>query len=195
MSSTNSPMIDSLSARRSVYRLDRALPVSEETVLRTVEKAAELVPDAFNMRSQRVAVALGEKQDALWDAVFDAFGGKVAREKIDAFKAAAGTVLFFTDEPTVAALQAKFPMYAANFPVWASQANGMLQLAVWGALRDLGIGANVQHYNPVIDDAVRALFGLPETWRLVAQMPFGSIVEPAGPKDGEDIAQRVRVFR
>lgn len=192
---TNSSILDSLAARRSVYRLGRDLPVSEEEVVRAVTRAAELVPDAFNMRSQRVAVALGARQDALWDAVCDAFGGKVAREKIDGFKAAAGTVLYFTDRETVEALQAQYALYAANFPVWASQANGMLQLAVWAALRDLGLGANLQHYNPVIDDAVRELLGVPESWQLVAQMPFGSIVEAPGAKAGEDIAERVRVFR
>ena len=192
---TNTSILDSLAARRSVYRLGRDLPVSEEEVVRAVTRAAELVPDAFNMRSQRVAVALGARQDALWDAVHDAFGGKVAREKTDGFKAAAGTVLYFTDRETVEALQAQYELYAANFPVWASQANGMLQLAVWAALRDLGLGANLQHYNPVIDGAVRALLGVPATWQLVAQMPFGSIVEPAGPKAGEDVSQRVWVFR
>lgn len=192
---TKTSILDSLAARRSVYRLGRDLPVSEEEIVRSVTRAAELVPDAFNMRSQRVAVVFGARQDALWDAVYGAFGGKVAREKIDGFKAAAGTVLYYTDRATVEALQAQYALYAANFPVWASQANGMLQLAVWSALRDLGLGANLQHYNPVIDGALRALLGVPESWELVAQMPFGSIVEPAGPKDGEDIAKRVQVFR
>ena len=192
---TKTSILESLAARRSVYRLGRELPVSEEEIVQTVNRATELVPDAFNMRSQRVAVVLGERQDALWDAVYGAFGGKVAREKIDMFKAAAGTVLYYTDGETVAALQAQYPMYAANFPVWAAQANGMLQLAVWAALRDIGLGANLQHYNPVIDNAVRGLLGVPESWQLVAQMPFGSIVEPEGAKDGEDIGKRVRVFR
>jgi hypothetical protein len=192
---TKTSILDSLAARRSVYRLGRALPVSEEEIVQTVTRAAELVPDAFNMRSQRVAVVFGARQDALWDAVYGAFGGKVALEKIDGFKAAAGTVLYYTDRATVEALQAQYALYAANFPVWAAQANGMLQLAVWSALRDLGLGANLQHYNPVIDGAVRELLGVPESWQLVAQMPFGSIAEPAGPKDGEDIAKRVLVFR
>lgn len=192
---TKTSILDSLAARRSVYRLGRDVPVSEEEIVRSVTRAAELVPDAFNMRSQRVAVVFGSRQDALWDAVYGAFGGKVAREKIDGFKAAAGTVLYYTDRATVEALQAQYALYAANFPVWASQANGMLQLAVWSALRDLGLGANLQHYNPVIDGAVRDLLGVPESWQLVAQMPFGSILEPAGPKDSEDIAKRVLVFR
>ena len=187
-------VIDSLAQRRSVYALNKELPVPQEQVVADIKRITELVPDAFNMRSQRVVVALGSKQDELWDAIYDVFGGKVAREKIDGFKAAAGTVLYFTDDDVVKGLQEQFAAYAANFPVWAAQSNGMLQISVWAGLRDLGLGANVQHYNPVIDDAVRKLFDVPESWSLVAQMPFGGIVAPAGERAGENIDDRVKVF-
>ena len=66
-----------LQKRRSVYALNRNLPVSEEAVIDLVKKVTELVPDAFNMKSQRVIIALGDKQDVLWDGIYDAFGGKV----------------------------------------------------------------------------------------------------------------------
>ena len=188
-------IIESLENRRSVYALGKDLPVNADKAVAAIERAVELVPDAFNMHSQRVAVALGDKQNALWDAVFEAFGGKVAREKVDGFKAAAGTVLYFYDRAVVEGMQEQYPSYADNFPVWAQQANGMLQLAVWAALRDLGIGANIQHYNPVIDDAVRKLFDLPETYALVAQMPFGGIVTDPAPKDPENIADRIVIVQ
>ena len=81
-----------------------------------VEKLAELCPDAFNMKSSRVVVALGEKQDMLWNTVYDAFGGQVAREKIDSFRAGAGTVLYFYDEAVVQALQAQFPAVCRQLP-------------------------------------------------------------------------------
>ena len=103
----------------------------------------ELVPDAFNMKSARVAVALGRMQDALWDVVCDAFDGKVAREKIDGLKAAAGTILYFYDNDVVRGMQKQFPRYAENFPVWANHANAMLQLSLWTALRERNIGANI----------------------------------------------------
>ena len=183
---------ESLAKRRTYYNINKELPVAEEDVIALVENTTELVPDAFNMKSARVIVATKEKQDALWDAIYDAFGGKVAREKIDGFRAAAGTVLYFYDETVVSGLQEQFPLYAANFPVWANQANGMLQLAVWTALREKGIGANLQHYNPVIDERVKALFGVPASWKLIAQMPFGGIAAQPEPKEKEDIAQRVR---
>ena len=187
-------ILDSLAQRRTVYALNKELPVSSDEAVAAIKRAVELVPDAFNMHSQRVAIALGDKQDALWDAVYDAFGGKVAREKVDGFKAAAGTVLYYVDEDTVKRMQDQFPRYAQNFPVWAQQSNGMLQISVWTALRDLGIGANIQHYNPVIDDALRKLFDVPASYTLVAQMPFGGIVTPAGAKDAENVDDRVKVF-
>lgn len=186
---------DLLKDRRSVYQINKTLPVSEEEVIKLVTDATELVPDAFNMKSQRVVLALGEKQDALWDAIYDAFGGKVAREKIDGFKAGAGTVLYFYDESVVKGMQEQFAAYAANFPIWAQQANGMLQISIWTGLRALGIGANIQHYNPVIDDAVRKLFDLPDNYILVAQMPFGGIVAEPAPKEKEVIAKRVTVIK
>lgn len=185
---------DTLAKRRSIYALDKNLPIPKDEVAALITRVTELVPDAFNMRSQRVVVALGDRQNALWDAIYDAFGGKVAREKIDGFKAAYGTVLYFTDTSVVEAMQAQFPTYAGNFPIWAQQANGMLQFSVWSALREAGVGANIQHYNPVIDEAVRELFDLPETWSLVAQMPFGGIVAEPGAKEGENIADRVRIL-
>ena len=188
-------MIDAIAKRRTYYQINKKLPVAEADVIKLIEKTTELVPDAFNMKSARVVVALGEKQDALWDAIYDVFGGKVAREKIDSFKAGYGTVLYFIDEDVVKSLQEQFALYAANFPTWAQQANGMLQFCIWTGLRELNVGANLQHYNPVIDDKVKELFNVPTSWTLVAQMPFGGIVAEPEPKEKEDISQRVKIVR
>jgi predicted oxidoreductase (fatty acid repression mutant protein) len=69
----------------------------------------------------------------------------------------------------------------------------MLQFTIWTALRELGVGANLQHYNPVIDDAVKKLFDVPASWKLIAQMPFGGIVAEPDAKEKEDISVRVKV--
>lgn len=186
-------ILKQLEERRSYYNISKNLPVGEDKVIELVEKATEFTPDAFNMKSARVVLALGEEQNKLWDSVYDAFDGKVPREKIDSFKAGAGTVLYFYDDLVVKSLQEAFPAYANNFPVWANQANGMLQSNVWVGLRELGIGASIQHYNPVIDDVVRKLFDLPENFVLVAQMPFGGIVEEPQAREKEDISKRVLI--
>ncbi len=185
-------IIQALEQRRSYYTLTKDLPVDIQTVRDLVDMVTELVPDAFNMKSSRIVTVSGEQQDALWDAIYDVFGGKVSREKIDSFRAGAGTILYFYDRTVVEAMQEKFPRYAESFPLYANHASAMLQLAVWSALREQGIGASLQHYNPVIDDTVRNLFDVPQSYVLVAQMPFGGIGEEPAPKEREDIHQRVR---
>lgn len=185
--------LETLQARRTYYNINKELPVSADQVVELVEKTTELVPDAFNMKSSRVVVALGAQHDALWDTIYDVFEGKVAREKIDSFKAAYGTVLYFVDQDTISNLQGQFPMYADRFPHWGAQSAGMLQISVWEGLRELGIGASLQHYNPVINEAVQKLFNLPSNWLLDAQMPFGGIAAELDVKAKEDISQRVVV--
>lgn len=188
-------IIQSLEKRRTYYNINKELPVAAEEVVAKIQQVTELVPDAFNMKSARVVVALGEKHDLLWNEIYNVFGGKVPEEKIASFKAGAGTVLFFYDENTVKSLQEKFASYADNFPVWANQANGMLQISIWSALRELGIGASLQHYNPVIDQKVKELFHVPQEYKLLAQMPFGGIVSEPAAKEKEDINQRVVVVK
>ena len=103
-------------------------------------------------------------------------------------------VLFYDDTDVTKQLQKNFPTYAANFPGFARDAAGMLQLAVWTALAEKGIGASLQHYNPLIDEAVSAEFGLPSSWVLQAQMPFGTVAQAAAPVDKQPVDSRVKVF-
>lgn len=188
-------MRDALSKRRSIYALNKELPVSEAELIKIIEETVALIPDAFDCKSQRVIVVLNDKQNELCDAIYNSFNGQIPREKIDGFRAAYGTVLFFTDENITKELMDTFPLYAPNFPVWNGHANGMLQIAIWTALTELDIGANLQHYNPVIDETIAKMFNIPASYKLIAQMPFGGIVSSPVPKDTEDISKRVTVIR
>lgn len=116
-------------------------------------------------------------------------------EKINSFAAAYGTVLYFDDISIVEKLADQFPLYAQNFPVWGQQANGMMQFAIWTALTDLGLGVNLQHYNPLIDDEVKKLTGVPEEWKLIAQMPFGHPLQKPDPIEKAPIEERVKIFK
>lgn len=49
----------------------------------------------------------------------------------------------------------------------------MLQLFVWTALENEGLDASLQHYNPIIDEEVKKQWNIPESWKLIVQMPFG----------------------
>lgn len=59
----------------------------------------------------------------------------------------------------------------------------------------MNIGASLQHYNPVIDDAVKEIFDIPQTYKLLAQMPFGGIVSEPDAKEKEDIGKRVKLVK
>ena len=56
------------------------------------------------------------------------------------------------------------------------------------------MGASLQHYNPLIDNDVATVFKVPDNWVLVAQMPFGNILEPAGKKTYQPLNERMRVL-
>jgi len=191
--------INLLKARRSVYRLNKTLPVMESAVVDFVRAAVQYVPDAFNMKSQRVVVVMGEKHEKFWNAVYDELvkstGGRFSRDKIDGFVAAYGTVLYFYDVAAVEETRRAYPLYAENFHDWVMQSNAMLQFAIWLGFTNMNIGANLQHYNPVIDNMVRDMFGVPDGWTLVAQMPFGGIATAPDSRPDLDIPGRVRVER
>jgi predicted oxidoreductase (fatty acid repression mutant protein) len=86
------------------------------------------------------------------------------------------------------------PTYADRFSIWAEQSNAMLQYMIWSALAEKDIGASLQHYNPLIDVEVHQMFELPLNWRLIAQMPFGSIEASANSKVVDAIEKRFKVF-
>ncbi len=196
-----STFVSAISARRSQYALTDAAALSDSEIIDLIRSVAGEVPSAFNAQPQRAVVLFGEDHHRLWAIVHDALRAVVkddtafaaTEQKIAGFDAAHGTILYFDDTTVTKNLQERFPSYAANFPVWAQQANGMLQFAVWSALAEAGIGANVQHYNPLIDDAVRDAFGIPADWKLIAQMPFGEVTAPAGEREHMPLDEQVQV--
>lgn len=196
-----STFVSAISARRSQYALTDAAALSDSEIVDLIRSVAGEVPSAFNSQLQRAVVLFGEDHHRLWAIVHDALRAVVkddtafaaTEQKIAGFDAAHGTILYFDDTTVTTNLQERFPSYAANFPMWAQQANGMLQFAVWSALAEAGIGANVQHYNPLIDDAVRDAFGIPADWKLIAQMPFGEVTAPAGEREHMPLDEQVQV--
>ncbi len=194
--------LDAVENRRSIYALSNVLTVSQDEVEKIVAHAVKHTPSAFNSQSARVLVLFEGAHEALWEITRDALRAVVpadsfgpTNEKIDSFKAGAATVLFFDDHSIVEGLQERFSLYKDNFPVWAQQSNGMLQFVVWTALESEGLGASLQHYNELIEAQVKAKWSLPESWKLIAQMPFGKPVSPAGEKQFQAIEERVFVYK
>lgn len=174
--------LDILKKRRSIYAIGKNVNQSNQTISSIITSAIKHSPSAFNSQSVKAVITFDEASDKIWDITAEVLEAKIGTEKFQptkaklaSFKAGKGTILFFTDKQIVKNLQERFPLYAANFEIWAEQALGGAQQAVWTALAQAEIGASLQHYNPLIDEKIAKEFSLPAHWELKGQMPFGSI--------------------
>ena len=188
--------------RRSIYGISKETPISEERIREIIADAIKHTPSAFNSQSARVVLLFGASHDELWDITKEtlriivpeeAFGK--TEEKINSFGRGYGTVLYFEDTSVTESFQQQFALYKDHFPVWGQQANGMLQHVAWASLELEGLGASLQHYNPLIDDAVKARWSIPENWQLIAQMPFGKPTAPPAEKQFQPIEERFKIFK
>ena len=188
--------------RRSIYALSDQLPVSKDEIVKLVEHAILHTPSSFNSQSARIVVLFDEDHQKLWDITEETLKVIVGddekfqgtKDKIVGFKAGAGTILFFEDKGVVRSMQEAAPLYADKFPIWAHQTNAMHQYVIWTALASIDVGANLQHYNPVIDQQVADTWNIADDWELNAQMVFGAIEQPAGDKEFKPVEERMKVF-
>ena len=189
--------------RRSIYQLGDNVALSKEQIATVISECVKHTPSAFNMPTTNIVVAFGEKHQQIWQNVKAVLKEHLAKKedvfsaaqaKIDKFASGIGTILYYEDQEVVNELKETYAMYVENFSVWSMQAGGMVQFAVWSALADNGIGANLQHYNPLIDEKMKEMFNVPDTWKLVAQMPFGSIEQQPGEKYFEPLDNRIKVY-
>lgn len=194
---------EALEHRRTYYSITNQSPISDEEIEDIIKFAVTHVPSAFNSQSTRIVLLLGDNHKKLWEIVKETLRKLVTPEvfkntesKIDgAFASGYGTVLFFEDQLVVKSLQEAFVLYKDNFPIWSSQTSAMHQLAIWTMLEDAGLGASLQHYNPLIDEEVLRTWDLPENWHLIAEMPFGLPVNAPSEKEVKELGSRVKVFK
>ena len=196
-----SHFLNSIKSRRTIYAIGKNLSVNQEKIEETIREAVKHSPSSFNSQTSRVVTLYGESHVKFWEIVretlrkivpAEAFAGTSA--KIDSFAAGFGTALFYEDQDVVKGLQQQFATYAENFPIWSEHSSAIAQFATWTALSEIGIGASLQHYNPIIDEEVAQTFDVPANWKLRAQLVFGSIEAEAGDKEYMDDAVRFKTF-
>ncbi|EOH89911.1 nitroreductase family protein [Enterococcus villorum] len=192
---------ETLQKRRSIYDLGRNVSLSNEELTSLIQEAIKESPTAFNAQSTRAVILFGDAHEKLWEITEEALRPLTPAEafpntqkKLAGFKNGYGTVLFFKDTDIIKNLQEQFTLYADNFPDWSEQSNGIATANTWVALTEQGLGANLQHYNPVIDEAVAKEWSIPSNWKLRAQLVFGSPETPAGEKEYMNDEDRFRVF-
>ncbi|KAL2870414.1 Nitroreductase-like protein [Aspergillus lucknowensis] len=152
-------------ALRTVYRLGKNSPVSDSRIEELVKAAILNVPSAFNTQSTRLLVLLHREHERLWEIVIGVFQnlvktGVISEEdwekqtlpKLEGFKAGVGTILFYEDRARILPFSEKFALYKANSS--PGRNTQMPCISISTGLESLGFGANLQRYNPLIDEPV-----------------------------------------
>jgi predicted oxidoreductase (fatty acid repression mutant protein) len=194
--------LEAMKTRHSQYNLGKN--IDGTSAVATLKEAVRLAPSAFNAEPGRVLILTGAAQNKFWGELLPLdLKAEMTRqgapesawlataEKLSGFEAAYGTALFFEDQEVVRNLQETYPLYAAAFPSFSEQDSGIIAVAAWTALSEAGVGANLQHYNPVVDESVKKEWQVPESWVLKSQLVFGSIEENTG-AEKEKVADSIR---
>ncbi|KAJ5972588.1 uncharacterized protein N7479_002506, partial [Penicillium vulpinum] len=201
---TPSKFLDAVHYRRSIYQLNNTSPISDARIVEIVNTIIQDVPSSFNSQSTRLLVLLHSEHFQFWNIVLECLKEIVpdgafpkTEKRISGFQNSYGTILFYEDTETVKDLQAKYELYADRFPQWAEHASGMHQYALWTALEAEGLGANIQHYNPLVDQQAEKTWNIPQNWQLKAQLVFGGCEgaarESLPPKTQQPIEARLFV--
>ena len=184
--------LDLITKRRTIYAIGKNVEQSPEYLTDLIQNAIKQSPSSFNSQSSRAVILFNGEHEKFWGFVADKLKSYAKDEesaakttaKMATFAAGMGTVLFFEDQNVVKGLQEQFPSYAENFPIWAEHSTAMAQFSTWTALHTEGLGASLQHYNPIVDELVHAEWDIPENWKLRARA-----------KDYLEDDQRFKVFQ
>ncbi|MFA6667298.1 MAG: nitroreductase family protein [Bacilli bacterium] len=194
--------IDLVKARRSTYMLENKQVVEDDELVKSLEEVIKEAPTAFNSMATHIVIALGKEHAFIWDTTKGILKGIVSPEafkktgpKIDVFKAAYGTILVYKDIEKIDDLKKSFPGFSNRQDYWGEQNVGILAYALWLELVNLGYGANMQHYDPLIDDVLMKRYSIPKTWKLEAQIVFGKTKVKADKKDYLPLKERVIVVK
>lgn len=194
--------LDLIEKRRTIYAIGKNVTQTTAELTDLIQAAIKQSPSSFNSQSSRAVILFGAQHEKFWGFVKgtlktytkDADSAAKTDAKIDSFAAGVGTVLFFEDQDVIAGLQANFPSYADNFPIWSEHSTAIAQFATWTALHTAGLGVSLQHYNPIVDQQVHSEWNVPENWKLRAQLVFGSVEGEPKEKTYIHDAERFKVF-
>ena len=187
--------------RRSIYALGKNSKYSKQQIEDRIREVVQQVPTAFNSQTTRVVVLFDEANIKFWDHIYDVQKDVLEGETWDMMsgiitgaKNGIGTVLFFEDKDEVE----KMPARGVRQEAYKQNNNANAQYAIWLALAEMDLGASLQHFNvgyeQGFDKGTKEMFNLPESYEMLAQMPFGSVEQEAGVKEHINTNVQVKVF-
>lgn len=188
--------------RRSIYALGNNSEHSIDEIVASIREVQKDVPTAFNSQTTRLVILNGEANTKFWDLILDVQKNVLDQASWDFMspimmgaKNGIGTVLFFEDRDAVATM----PTQGERTEAYKQNNSANSQFAVWLALAEMNLGGSLQHFNvgyeQGFDKAIREMFDLPDSYELIAQMPFGSIEQEAAEKEYIDTDVQVQLIK
>lgn len=187
--------------RRTSYALGKNTDFSQEEIVAAVRDTIKNVPSAFNSQTTRAVVIFDEANKKFWQHIYDVQKDVLPEQMWEMMSGvmegardnAIGTVLFFEDRDAIEVMPANDERKAT----YKEHNAAIAQYALWLRFTEMNLGASLQHFNlgydQGFDKATREMFDLPDSFEMIAQMPFGSIEAPAGEKDHIDTNTQVQV--
>lgn len=193
-----SNLLNLLGERHSEYVLGTNVNQSPAEITELVQNVLQSVPSAMNSQTSRAVVFTGDSHARLWEILEttqkEVLGDMFANYQgiFQGAKTGFGTIVFFEDHD---AIKAGIPANEERQNLYKEQHAAIAEYATWLALREIDLGASLQHFNigykEGFDKSIREEFNLPESWEMNAQMPFGSIEHPADKKEKINPSEQV----
>lgn len=180
--STEVMYLEQLKQRHSMQKLGKRIHYDQSYLAELIHTAVLSCPSTLNLQTTRIVVLFSKAHTDFWNLVYEILEKQTPEHlfpataiKIKQSLASYGTVLFFEDQEQIRKIQKDVPLDSVVIPFWSEQASGMAQYAVWMALTEVGLGANLNYYNPVIDYKTVQYLKVSSEWKLQTQLVFGSI--------------------
>ncbi|EMT71719.1 hypothetical protein ACKRZS_005521 [Fusarium odoratissimum] len=169
-----------IKSRRTCYSIEAKSPISDARIIEIAQEVVKHTPSSFNCQSTRLVVLLKEEHVKFWDMATECFKATMKsaifaeyEKKLLQRRAGYGTILLFEDLDVVREYQAKFPRFATHLFQFSEHNNAMQTLNLWTALSLEGLGCNLQHINPIIDQRLIGEWDISPQWSLKGQLVFG----------------------
>ncbi|KAG4257655.1 hypothetical protein FPRO03_13782 [Fusarium proliferatum] len=169
-----------IKSRRTHYSIEAKSPISDCRIIEIAQEVVKHTPSSFNCQSTRLVVLLKDEHVKFWALAKECFKATMKpgnyaeyEKKLLQRQAGYGTILLYEDLDVVREYQAKFPRFATHLLQFSEHNNAMQTLNLWTALSLEGLGCNLQHINPIIDQRLIGEWDISPQWSLKGQLVFG----------------------
>lgn len=191
-----------LDTRRSVYMLKNTSKINDNDLLNLLYENLKKAPSAFNTQPVFAVIASKEQHKFVWDSVSNALEKilsteqfKKTKAKLKVFENAYGTILLFKNTNDIEDIKKAYPGFANRQDFWGEQSFGIAAYTIWLTLADLGLGANMQHYDPLLDAAIEKEFKIPKGYVLEAEIVYGDIAINAEAKESKSQEELIKIAK